>query len=259
MSKSLLPDFLQPFACDLKAYERPFIKIMAEPLEAEPLAEKLGVRTSKFLGLPFFPKGKTYPKDQEGAPMLLAAQINFAEVPALEGFPTSGILQLFFSKNRWYTDDVAIFFHEESELAEPCLQDFSFLQEADYAEMPIYKVHRLHFSAEVDPGESEDSQFDYLFGGVSYWDYYEKLGKNQAEKMNAYFNADGHKIGGYAMFTQGDPRAGDPDRENDVQLLQMDSDREIMFGDMGLVHLFIDPAALLAKDFSNAYFYWDCS
>lgn len=258
MGKLRAPDFLQAFACDLKNYERPFISIKTEFLEVDPLVDPLGLLSSKFLGLPFFPKGKDYPTDREGDPMILVVQINFKEIPSLKPFPDSGILQLFFSKARWYANEVAIVFHDEKDVLEEPMQNFSFLKSEDYEQIPIHKVHRLSFAKEMEPGEPEDSQFDCSFGGLSYWDYYEKLGKNQATLMDRYFNGDGHKIGGYSFFTQGDPRAYEADRKDDIQLLQIDSDEAILFGDMGLIHLFIDPVALQAGDFSKAYFYWDC-
>ena len=54
--------------------------------------------------------------------------------------------------------------------------------------------------------------------------------------MNSYFDASGHKIGSYAEFTQTDPRDYDCEKRADVQLLQIDPDEQIMFGDAGLGH-----------------------
>jgi uncharacterized protein YwqG len=50
---------------------------------------------SKFGGLPYLPKGFEYPKSSNGEYLYLLAQINFAEVPHLEGFPEKGILQFY--------------------------------------------------------------------------------------------------------------------------------------------------------------------
>lgn len=62
----------------------------------------------------------------------------------------------------------------------------------------------------------------------------------------------------YAEFTQSDPRDYNIEQRNDIQVLQIDVDDYIMFGDSGLGHIFISQENLIKKDFSKAYFYWDC-
>lgn len=72
---------------------------------------------------------------------------------------------------------------------------------------------------------------------------------------------DGSKAGGYALFTQDDPRDMDNDGEW-LLLLQIDtSDEEgvdIMWGDGGVGHFFIRPEDLAKRDFSNVWYNWDC-
>jgi uncharacterized protein YwqG len=68
----------------------------------------------------------------------------------------------------------------------------------------------------------------------------------------------GHKLGGYAFFTHGDPHQYQAEPTKDVQLLQIDVDEEIMFGDSGVAHFFINEQALKDGRFEEAYFYWDC-
>src|SRR5205085_10306136 len=53
-----------------------------------------GLLRSKLGGVPYLPPGGEIPRMKK-TPMMLLAQINFAEQPALEGFPRKGILQLF--------------------------------------------------------------------------------------------------------------------------------------------------------------------
>ena len=43
-----------------------------------------------------------------------------------------------------------------------------------------------------------------------------------------------------------------------AQLLQIDIDEEIMFGNSGVAHLFISSEALKNQRFDQAYFQWDC-
>jgi hypothetical protein len=53
-----------------------------------------GERESKFGGKPFIPKGFDYPTIK-GKPMVMIAQLNFAELPHLEGYPEEGLLQIY--------------------------------------------------------------------------------------------------------------------------------------------------------------------
>jgi uncharacterized protein YwqG len=73
------------------------------------------------------------------------------------------------------------------------------------------------------------------------------------------FRSTGHKIGGYAYFTQCDPREGEPERKDDLLLLQIDTDGEIMWGDAGVANIFINAQDLKNKKFDKAYFNWDCA
>lgn len=254
----MIPNFLKKYESDLKEYEREFIKIIAKPRKEKDLEDNLDLKDSKFLGFPFFPKEKEYPKDKNGKPMVLVAQLNFAQIPSLKFYPTDGILQLFLSATEWYVEDAAIVYHTKEDLEKEPLQDFSLLSVKDYEEMPVFKLHQLSFEKGIDRGGSEDSQFDYLFGEDDYWDFSESLTEEQEEEFGEYFDATGHKIGGYAEFTQSDPRDYEIGSADDVQLLQIDVDDHIMFGDSGLGHIFINKEALINKDFSKAYFYWDC-
>lgn len=255
----MIPEFLKKFESDLKKYEREFIKINAKPRKEKLLEDNLNLKDSKFLGNPFFPIDKEYPKDKNGKPMILIAQLNFEQIPALEQFPTDGILQLFLASSDWYMDeDATIIYHPAKELTKEPMTDFSFISEKDHDEMPVYKLHKLSFEKAIDRGGSEDSQFDYLFDDQDYWDFTETLTDEQEELFSKYFDATGHKIGGYAEFTQSDPRDYDVTSMDDIQLLQIDVDDHIMFGDSGLGHIFINKESLLKKDFSKAYFYWDC-
>ena len=254
----MIPDFLKRYEAALKDYERECVRITAKPMDGSPLQDRLDLKVSKFLGLPFFPKNKIYPKDLHGQNMILIAQLNFEEIPDLVGFPKRGILQLFFSPTDWYNYEAEVIYHTVEELEQEPLSDFSFLTAEDYDESPIYKVHRLAFEKDIDRGGTEDAQFDVEFDNKSFWDFEEQLNKEEQEIAMNYFDAAGHKLGGYAYFTQSDPRDYDEESRFDIQLLQIDMDEQIMFGDSGIGHVFIHPNDLAKKDFSKAYFYWDC-
>lgn len=250
----MLPEFLGEFRAPLERYKLDYVKILATPV---PAGKSLPLLQSKFLGQPYLPVGTPYPHDEKGQPMLLLAQLNFVEIPALAGFPAKGILQFFISPTEWYSaEDYRVLYHEATE-AQP-QTDFSFLTSDLYEDSPIRAEHSLAFSLATEYGGAEDCRFDMSFGGKRYYKYQETLTKKQREELDTYCNNSGHRLGGYAYFTQGDPRDNDPALLDDVQLLQIDVDKQIMFGDSGLGHFFISPAALAARQFDQAYFYWDC-
>lgn len=58
------------------------------------------VTDSHLGGVPYVPRGGKIPTDAGGSQLWLCAQINFAQMPAVEGFPGHGILQLFLSDRR---------------------------------------------------------------------------------------------------------------------------------------------------------------
>ena len=250
----MLPEFLGEFRAPLERYKLDYVKILAAPV---PAGESLPLRQSKFLGQPYLPVGTPYPHDEKGQPMLLVAQLNFAEIPALAGFPSTGILQFFISPTEWYNaDDYQVLYHAATDA--PPQTDFSFLTSKLYEDSPIHVEHSLAFSLATEYGGAEDCRFDMSFGGKDYYEYQETLPEAQRELLDTYCGNAGHRLGGYAYFTQGDPRQPEPAGQTDVQLLQIDVDEEIMFGDSGLGHFFISPAALAARQFDQAYFYWDC-
>lgn len=250
--------YLEDNKYELSKYERNAVKINATPINTSPLQDKLELKESKFLGFPFFPESILYPTGENGKPMVMAVQINFEEVPHTDNFPKDGILQLFFSTTGWYSEEPKIIYHKKEDLELQPIKDFSFLSSKDYKDIPIYKPHKLSFERITDKGSCMDSQFDYSFNDMDYWDFAETLDEDQKAILNNYFDASGHKLGGYAEFTQEDPRENSPETFDDIQLLQIDTDKHIMFGDGGIAHIFISKENLIKKDFSKAYFYWDC-
>ncbi|RFP66412.1 DUF1963 domain-containing protein [Hymenobacter lapidiphilus] len=250
----MLPEFLGSFRSQLEQYRLDYLKILAEPHRDAPA---LPLTQSKFLGTPFLPISVPYPLDELGKPMILLAQINFAETPALEPYPTHGLLQLFVSATNWYSmDDHCILYHPSLE-TEP-QTDFSFLTPDLYEDSPIYVEHTLTFSRETEYGGTQDCRFDMTFEGLEYYEYQKTLPKAQQKQLDAYCYNTGHKIGGYALFNQQDPRDCSVATNTHVLLLQIDIDEEIMFGDSGVAHVFISPEALKSRDFEQAYFQWDC-
>jgi len=258
--KKPVPMVLEKFTSELVDKQREYVAIKASPLDCELIEDTLNLKSSKFLGKPFIPVDMDYPRDKNDNPLVLLAQINFTEMPTLEGFPENGILQLYFSSTGWWdmNNSERIIYLTDNDLQKEPKTDFSFIGVDAYEELPIGRVHSLTFKKGIDTGNGEDSQFSFEFDGKDYWEFEEALNDEDKKEFNQYFSSIGHKIGGYGGFTQEDPRGYEKIHRNDVQLLQIDVDDEIMFGDSGLGHLFIAPKDLASKSFEKAYFYWDC-
>ncbi|UOQ51960.1 YwqG family protein [Hymenobacter cellulosivorans] len=250
----MIPEFLAPFAEQLQQYALQSIKIKATPRGEDGPASA----TSKFRGLPFLPLSVVYPCDEQGVPLLLLAQINLAELPATDWLPAAGLLQFYVPTDLGYESADVVLFLTPEQLTQPCQQDFSFLPADHYDNSPIYCEHSLQFELTTEYGGLEDSRFTVDFNGRNARAYQKKLPMEQKREFGKLFNSEGHKLGGYAMFTQGDPRDYSPATAADVQLLQIDIDEQIMFGDSGVAHFFIAPLALQNREFDKAYFYWDC-
>ncbi|RZJ53252.1 MAG: DUF1963 domain-containing protein [Flavobacterium sp.] len=249
----IFPEYLKKFENDLLKFKLDFIKIQASPLEK---SETLSFIKSKFLGTPYLPLNMEYPNDKNGKPMVLLAQLNFSEIPQLENYPEKGILQFYIPSEDWYDmEDYKIIYHEEIKDHQT---DFEFLTEELYEDFPVYCEHSLIFSKETEYGGSEDFRFDYTFDDLTYWEFQEKLNKSEQEEIEKFFCNIGHKIGGYAFFTQADPRSSNNESKNDILLFQMDTDEEIMFGDSGVANFFINEEDLKNKNFEKVYFTWDC-
>lgn len=252
----MIPNFLEKYKSQIEKFKLDTVRILAHPLID---GQTLSIKQSKFLGQPYIPKNQSYPTCSDGMPMIMLAQINFSETPELEHYPKSGILQLFVHPTDWYnmgSNDYKILFHESDN--ENFLNDFSFLTEKLYEDSPINCEHSLTFKKETEYGGITDFRFEIEFEGLDYYDYLKTLTKEQEKEMDKIFYPIGHKIGGYAYFTQSDPRDYDRKLKADVLLLQIDTDEEIMFGDSGVANVFINIDDLKNRNFDKAYFNWDC-
>ena len=90
---------LAPYKAAILAAEKPTAEITLEP------CGNLTLSQSKIGGLPYLPPDAEYPRNSYGQPLTLLAQINFAEMPPLPDFPTSGILQWFIDLHGFFVDE----------------------------------------------------------------------------------------------------------------------------------------------------------
>ena len=127
-----------------------------------------------------------------------------------------------------------------------------------YGDLPLSagQCFTMRFERSSGPMPESDYRFDDIFGE----DFFSRFGAeewNIAEAYNHISDAAGHRIGGYAEFTQEDPRSTDDPME---LLFQLDTDSKIgcRWGDMGVANFFIRPEDLQRRDFSRIFFNWDC-
>lgn len=264
MDKLELSPELEKFRDKIESSLKPFIAIRAEK------NNNLALWQSKFGGLPYLPKGSEYPKGTQNTPLFLLAQINFEEFPYLEGFPPCGILQFYIGggddfyganwDNPTEQDDFrVVYFPDVSKIESDLVTDFSFLPEQ--TELPLFESCSLQFEKKIAPVGVMDYEFEKIFDQR----FFEAFGDKEEDVLEEYekkFPSDGHKIGGYAFFTQEDPRADGKEAAvgKDILLLQIDTDADadIMWGDSGVGNFFISQADLEKRDFSQVLYTWDC-
>ena len=254
------PPELAPFRAQLLATRLPFIRLKAGK------AQKTAPWQSKIGGQPYRPKGTAWPTAPDGQPLVFFAQINFAEAPALAPFPEKGILQFFIQDDDLYGMDFddgeaqdafrVLYFPEVS-------QQIADLAPAadirdDYELLPHHPENSHPLTFEI--AEEIAPACDYRFAASMGAGFFEQFGEAEWTLLDAYnaiARAQGHKIGGYAYFTQDDPRSAADPR---LLLLQIDSDEalDLMWGDMGVGHFFIREKDLIARDFSRVLYDWDC-
>ncbi len=258
-----LPGALLPFRKKIEATVQPFVEIKAQP------EKDLSLWQSKFAGLPYLPQEVPYPRDAQGQPMALLAQLNFAEAPKLEGFPEQGILQFYLSNGDdlygMCDEDLAkqsgfriLYFPTVVEDKSILVTDFSFLPELDM--LPLQASCSLTFRLQQAPMPVYDYRFDSLVLGQSRSEMSDEL-LNACDQYEKRFSSAGHKLGGYPYFTQNDPRHRGKYKNKDYDLLfQMDTDGEagIMWGDCGVGNFFIRRQDLQKRDFSRVLYNWDC-
>jgi len=261
-SSLTLPRALANHFDQIKKSARQTIVIKATP------AENLDLRQSKFGHYPCLPKNFDYPKDRLGNFLYPLAQINLSEVPRLEHFPSSGYLQFYIATDDRYglsfeedmPSEFKVLFFEEAELEDP-QEDMGFLDEVLSGEYsPVDTPHSLKFElkteyvgmGDVKGGSKAGFDMDGILAENP------KIKSKIEDSIFSNFSPTGHKLGGYAYFTQWDPRDPEGPQSDYMLLFQMDSDDHIMWGDVGVGNFFIDPIDFANKDFSKVLYNWDC-
>lgn len=246
----------------LEAVALPCLRITAKA------SDDLFLFDSKFGGHPYWPAGKPYPVDSDGQSLYLLAQLNFSQMPALEGYPSKGILQFYLSADDLYgfnsdnpTDQRhfrVVYFADTTAMA---LDDFTFLDaQARDSALPVSRPLQLQFTPDKDYYSFSDVRLpEALIDELLGEDLPVKGQRLPEDELVELYPDTGHKMGGYACFTQQDPRHDEAYKDY-VLLLQIDSQLpHICWGDVGVGHFFIHPDDLKRNDFSRVLYNWDCT
>lgn len=262
--------FLEPYRAQLEASRRPLARISLQPMARDDL------RASKLGGRPYWQGGKPEPIGSDGKPLYLLAQINFSEIPrTLAGFPSQGLLQFFIADNDHYGADFESGHGPEVLSVQRGFRVVYWPDiAADPADIPVppqfhqspmlphdpARPRRMRFETDEEKLSVSDYRFDKLLGGNAYAAAEAFAASRKLDADNLFDalwqrnSGSGHKLGGYPYFTQEDPRIQGPME----LLLQLDSDDEMMWGDVGVGGFFIAPEDLAKADFSRVMYTWDC-
>ena len=234
---------------------------------------------SKLSGIPYLPKDSQWPLDKKtGEKLVFMLQVNFSEVPKMENYPESGIMQIFIAN-----DDISgidfdepdnqaswrIIFHENIDNAmevdeiKALMPD---LNEAEDVMLPFdpKKEYKVTFKEEMQLPSIDTLEFDKIFkehiGAAFGIESVSDLDDAVSDELFDILCNGGSRIGGYPFFTQYEIR-----EENDTHklLIQIDSVYDdkmdiIMWGDSGVANFFITDEDLKNRDFSHVIYNWDC-
>ena len=249
-------NWLSPFGAAIKATELP---ILAASFDGSPPR----TRTSSQLGgHPWWPEGMAYPVDREGRPLMLLAQLNFADMPRLAPFPGAGLLQIFIGRGDLYGctfcdenggDEFVCVFHPDTAAPSAIPVDPAFDPPNNYSPLdrPLEAI-ALTFSLSRMPVDPTDYRMGKLLPKIF----------NDENRLEAYHNGlqtPPIRLGGYPSFTQEDPRSyNEPGAIGDFNLLTVDTTDGIMWGDSGVAQFFMHEDDLRRRDFSKVRYNWDC-
>ena len=242
-------------------------------------SKEIKITDSKIEGIPYIPKGRKIPTNSKGQQFMFLAQINCEDLKGLEDFPQEGILQFWvlgsdhFGKdfdNPTNRDGFDVIYYEKiedyysedefKEMYNPYKFDLKYM-EILIASEPC----KMKFSLEKQKESFNYELLDNLFKEVL---EEESLGFNEKDKLyeeveklyddEFYEEIVGTKCNGFPYFTQWEPRDDKQMKEYDTSLFQIDSGKEVMIGDSGVMHFFINREKLKNKDFSDVFYHWDC-
>lgn len=291
-----LPERLQQLVLDTFHH---FIRIETSIDDSldDNLYDSLKVTDSKFGGVPYLPDNlqidEPYPMSSDNTPLMLLAQINFAQVFAqinhdeFAQLPHQGLLQIFINANdenlglnnqldflqRLPSNNYHVRFFPSIDENAKQLQNVAQLANASIDEVvldevfsPISTPLKLSFSKAFGCAGVSENLLEFIEANqgqaIDELDYENGEKEDLAyEALNNLSNASGHKLLGMPVFPNEEVRK--PYSKQRL-LLQIDSeypmneDYGIMWGDMGVANFFITPDDLAKQNFAKLIYNWDC-
>ena len=271
---------------ELKAeHHKEVIYIKAEKVD------DLSLEESKFGGFPFVPLGGAIPTNAEGNQLALLAQINCAQLPENNMYPSDGWLQIWCLEDEMYgfcSDTIQpetnqkVLYIPAGTQGEPLERVVAMYQPYVSEDCPVWFINeqgaiwgmRLSFTHGQQGITYSDGRFRDLF--LDRWNkrYPEQAVENFYDLPDEIFenmvdSHDGpdcaHQLGGYPYFTQYDPRyefdSAELAKYTEVLFQidsQFDTEWDLCWGDAGVRNLFISRENLEALDFSDLLYNFDC-
>lgn len=214
-----IPTELEQYRSILEESIKPYVKVSGT------LAETT-LFESKFGGYPYLPIDQEHPKDSNGQPMMLLAQLNFEEIPHVEYMPQRECYS--FRKCWWWAlwsrfwssnnpKDFRIIYHSTIiEDLNKVITDFSYLNTLELEDFIIPEAAKLNFELAYQPVTPRDYRFEMIFSDNIDWEEIvdEENNTELGELYDDLCKDQGHKIGGYPFFTQTDPREWEENTSN---------------------------------------------
>ncbi|OZA93594.1 MAG: hypothetical protein B7X57_04500 [Erythrobacter sp. 34-65-8] len=226
---------------------------------------------SRIGGPVWLPDGESWPVDAGGKRMTFLAQIDFAALPPLPDYPTSGVLQFFIARDDLYglnfenpqQGGFKVIFRED--LTTP-----GRLETGPVTEGQRYVDDFSPLDPGIVPkGVALTAQPFTHRPDIGVWQFHEAVGKHldtaAHDALYDHINTldplkrSNWRVGGHPEFTQSDWRYETAFRDVDRVLLHLwTSDDVLMWGDSGQGHFAIRREDLLKRDFSKVFYNWDC-
>ncbi|MDY6940358.1 MAG: YwqG family protein [Cyanobacteriota bacterium] len=267
--EEVMPDILERYRDRLEATLKPHLEINLIP------EENLTQWQSKFAGwekspgsLPYLPRGFDYPQTSDGEYLHLLAQINFAEVPHLEGLPNRGILQFYLLAN----NDEAMYglsnlsgeihsldskwrvlYFSEPDLNEANLtHNFDFLPQKEGGDCEPFPENcsAIQWSLKYSVPALEDEIYEHF---IHQPEAIEKDGRSAfIEAYDRFFDRfySDFQMGGYSRFFSDDPRYGFSTPEDPFDTLLL----KIPLAENGSLYFYIQSSAMARCDFSKVLY-----